>query len=405
MTVWVAKFLRRMSHIGSSRQAVSRTLKLAVLAAALSVPILDAQAQSIDCNRLQRQIAAAGRGDGGNAARYSNAAAKQSSELNRTVAYARSIGCNRQQFLFFGEAPPPQCGAINARIGQMQANLGQLQAQASGGGSSAQRQDLIARYNAYCRGAEPTVAQPRERNLFEALFGSHRPEPEMQQIPLEDPEDKEKNDDPAPRGGSQAVCVRTCDGGFFPVSYSARRSNMDTLEDLCKALCPNTEVKLFTRNGAKDIDTALSSDGDAYTTLANALKFQKSFDPTCTCKPPNQSWVQALAEAEKILGKENKRDIIVTPEKAEELSRAKPVKIKLSRAEQRAEADRKAAEAASAAELAIGQNVPTASKDVTGISAGNARTGMIYGEGQGEFREVVGADGVKRKIRIVGPLL
>ena len=42
----------------------------------------------------------------------------------------------------------------------------------------------------------------------------------------------------SPHGGSLALCVRQCDGGFFPVSYAAQRHNLDELQDLCKALCP-----------------------------------------------------------------------------------------------------------------------------------------------------------------------
>ena len=37
-------------------------------------------------------------------------------------------------------------------------------------------------------------------------------------------------------GGSYLVCVRACDGGFFPLSYVGDR---DSLAKLCQALCPN----------------------------------------------------------------------------------------------------------------------------------------------------------------------
>src|SRR6478609_8597090 len=106
-----------------------------------------AQAQSLDCNRLQGQIAQASAADPATA-RFAAAAQKQRSELDRTVAYAHSIGCDRSGFVFFGPQPPAQCPAINAQIQRMRANLDQVQGQMRGGAA----QTLVAQYNAYCRG-------------------------------------------------------------------------------------------------------------------------------------------------------------------------------------------------------------------------------------------------------------
>ncbi len=91
---------------------------VAVLAALAAADV--AQPQSADCTRLRQAIADASRDDQG--AQYQAAAERQREELDRTSAYARSIGCDRKQFLFFGSPPPPQCGQINAQIGRMRAN-------------------------------------------------------------------------------------------------------------------------------------------------------------------------------------------------------------------------------------------------------------------------------------------
>ena len=40
-------------------------------------------------------------------------------------------------------------------------------------------------------------------------------------------------------GGSYAVCVRACDGSFFPVFYFGAANRSDTLEQVCRSLCPN----------------------------------------------------------------------------------------------------------------------------------------------------------------------
>ena len=120
--------------------------------------------------------------------------------------------------------------------------------------------------------------------------------------------------------GSYAVCVRTCDGSFFPVSYSGAGSRSDSLEEVCRSLCPNADVQLYSFPFGGTIDQAVSSTGEPYVNMPNALKFQQSFDPTCSCRRKGQSWAQALAAAEAKYGHES-RDILVTPEKSAELSR------------------------------------------------------------------------------------
>src|ERR1700710_2200956 len=222
----------------STVRGFARLQGAAGIALALLISAMDptpSSAQAVDCGRLQQQIAAGG--GGGN--RAAGAARKQSAELARTSAYAHQLGCDRQQFLFFGGSTAPQCGPLNARIAQMQANLGQLQAAGGGGGN---RGDLIARFNAYCRGGQQSAAiqqPPRQRGFFESLFGGgdeQRQAPPPGDLPPGAPEDGADA-----HSGSQAVCVRTCDGGFFPMNMSARH-NQDTLNEMCSALCPGTQA-------------------------------------------------------------------------------------------------------------------------------------------------------------------
>ncbi|MGP0061637.1 MAG: DUF2865 domain-containing protein [Beijerinckiaceae bacterium] len=371
-----------------------------VLAAALIGPDTHAMAQGLDCGRLQAQIAALDQAQT-QSNPYAAAAQKQREEIGRTQAYAQSIGCSRQQFLFFGSAPPPQCPALNARIQQMQANLAQLDGNARQAGNNAQRQDLVLRYNAYCRG------EPQQKGFLESLFGGP-----SQTVPSEVAPDQAlpTTDDQTPKGGSEALCVRSCDGGFFPLSV-ARHGAGENLTELCKALCPNADASVYTRVPGQVIQTAVSLDGSPYADLPAALKYQKTFDPACTCRPAGQSWAEALAGAERILGHERKGDIIVTPERAAEMSRPKPEPAQHAKVLQttqpkpgdvkpnpdKSQDDIESRDAASAAQ------VPTASKDSAGIATGEIRNGTAYPEGQGQTVEVTGPDGVKRRVRIVGP--
>jgi hypothetical protein len=370
-----------------------------------------ARAQSAECSRLQQAIVAAGHGGNGQGAQFEAAAQKQRGEIDRTVAYARSIGCENRKFLFFGSNPPPQCDQINAQISRMQANLADLQSRA--GGPEGGRAELIARYNSQCTnggGSQP-------HGIFDALFGNSREQsPDVQTVPL-NPDPNANPDQPADgegkeaRAGSKAVCVRSCDGSFFPVSYSAGGGRLDDLQDMCRALCPNADVSLYTYSPSADIETAVSITGARYMDSPAALKYRKALDPTCSCRRRGQSWAEALAGAEQRLGGMGKTDIMVTPEKSAELSRpkpdpkAKPGKPAADPPKPAAPDPKAATQDQAPTDPLLSQQAATVSRESSGIAAGDATTGPLYTKGQGQTQEVTGSDGVKRRVRIIDPTL
>jgi hypothetical protein len=374
-------------------------------------------ADNADCERLRRAIADASRS--GQSAQYQAAAERQRGEIDRTAAYAREIGCDNKKFLFFGSDPPAQCGQIHAQIGRMRANLEDLQAHAGGG--SGGRGEMIARYNSQCGGGS------RPSGLVEALFGQPKPgEVEEQPLGPDSPDiskaPQEKSTAPIgeARAGGKAVCVRSCDGAFFPVSYSAGSGRLDQLADLCRALCPNAEVTLYTYPVSGEIEQAVSINGARYVDSPTALRYRKTFDPSCACRRRGQTWASALAPAETLLGQEDKSDIIVTPEKAAELSRPK-ADVKVDPAKPK---NGKAAKAsptptpspatgatlgdggktdANGVDMALRDAAANISHDASGIAgaAESAKSGPLS-EDQGKTFDETTSDGVKRKVRVIG---
>jgi|SRR5271166_5224455 len=122
------------------------------------------------------------------------------------------------------------------------------------------------------------------------------------------------------RRANYTVCVRTCDGAFFPVSYFGPGSRSDTLEQVCRSLCPNADVALYSFPFGGTIDEAVSSFGEPYSRLPNAHKFEQSYTPACSCRAPGQSWAEALAPAEAKYGRHS-RGVLVSVEAAERMSR------------------------------------------------------------------------------------
>ncbi len=392
--------IKRSIKTIAGRLALALVLAGAVVAFGGSV---SAQQLSADCERLRVAIADASHGDSGS--QYQAAADRQRAELDRTVAYAHSIGCDRRQFLFFGAAPPPQCGEINAQVGRMRANLDELQQRAGGGPGG--RGELIARFNAQCTTAQQQQPQ-QPANFLDAIFGSVARQPsDVQTLPLgpDQPESTEA------QAGSKAVCVRSCDGSFFPVSYSASQGRLTGLEDMCRALCPNADVALYTYPPSGQIEQAVSINGAKYMDMPNALKYRTSLDSTCSCKRKGQSWADALAGAEAKLGRESKGDVYVTPEKSIELSRPR-FDAKADAKNKAKTPDGKPIPGATPAVQtsdpgvdALSQQAATISRETSGIAGGEAQSGAKYGQNQGQTTESVGPDGVKRKVRIIDPTL
>jgi hypothetical protein len=403
----------------------------------------DALAQNAgECARLQQAIAAR-RGSSGAQA----AVERQRAELGRTRAYAGSLGCGNRKFLFFGSEPPAQCGELNAQISRMEANLADLQARAGGGVG-----DLVARYNAECLHGP---SGPGPGNVFEALFGglarlaNGGPEPDPQmEAHYEDRGEGPRNEPSGQSGekggvqahaGSYAVCVRTCDGSFFPVSYTGAGSRADSLEDVCRALCPNADMALYSFPFGGTIDEAESPTGEPYANLPSAGKFQKTFDSSCSCRRKGQSWAEALADAEARYGHE-KHDILVTPEKSAEMSRpiidpkAKPTldakgkpgapgapNASVVAGPGAAPAPGAGATAttgapspdpgtapvldANGADTKLSAEAATVSRETSGIAGGDVQGANSFSVNQGRTVQESGPDGVKRSVRIVGPAL
>jgi uncharacterized protein DUF2865 len=397
-----------------------RTLAALLLFSACLVAAPTA-AESPECQQLRAAIATAGQSPAAReAASYEAAAQKQRAEIDKTVAYGRQLGCDRHKFLFFGSDPPPQCGEVFAQIARMEANLGQLQARGSGGGA---RAGLVARYQSECANAP----QQQPGGFFDAFFGRSRSDSSQQDL-ADVPVSPDGNAPQSPdettvnpegvvaRAGSKAVCVRSCDGYFFPVSYSAG-GHMADLQEMCHALCPNAEVTLYSYSPSADIDSAISIDGARYMDMPNALKYRKSTDPTCSCRRRGESWAQALKDAENLLG-EHKNDIIVTQEKSDEMARVKvDPKAKPGKDAAKPSPDAKGIAAAPApapqpaqpelspTEQMLGQQPATLSRETSGIAAGDAASEPTYSKGQGQTEEVTGPDGVKRRVRIIDPTL
>jgi Protein of unknown function (DUF2865) len=278
------------------------------------------------CPRLEAQLATIDRGGSNDPAkdeqirRYQEAAARQQSELDRIRGQAKRMGCDSSGFFSLFNQRSAECGPINTQIQQMRANLDQITSsleQLRSGGFNAERDNqrrsvLTALAQNNCGPQYANAVQQQQSGgpggFFNNLFGGGgtiAPPP---------------GDLGPPSGTYRTVCVRTCDGGYFPVSFATVPARFPDDEKTCKALCPATEAALYAyRNPGEDINQAVSVNGAPYTALPNAFRFRSEFNAACSCKAPGQTWSDALKSIDEKAAAEQQGDIIVTEESAKKM--------------------------------------------------------------------------------------
>ncbi len=306
--------------------------------------------------------------------RYEDAVDRQQIELDRTVSASRRMGCEGSSFFLFGGGQSPQCGDINNQIQRMRANLDRIMAdlqrlQGSGSDRSEQRRAILSALGDNdCGPQYRTTASPSPRGFFDSLFGGpggavgSEPHPDTPGVPPSN----------LPQSSTyRTLCVRTCDGFYFPISFATVPSKFQDDERACQRMCPATEAQLFThRNPGEDVSQAVSLAGKPYTSLPNAFHYRQEFSSVCSCKRPDQSWVDALGPSDATV---ERGDIVVTDEKSKAMATPRPEPAKPARQDaRRAKADAKAGSETTPVQAAPAQ--PAATAEAPATDAAGKRT-------------------------------
>ncbi|MER8422610.1 DUF2865 domain-containing protein [Mesorhizobium sp. M1403] len=277
------------------------------------IAITQAQAGSRLCRQLEADLAAASRGGGGKPAllrKYDDAIVRQRQQISKAVSQSSSAGCG----FSLSRRNVNACAALDDTIDRMAANLDSLQAkraELAGGGSRRDRARILASLDAngcHDDAAPPKPAPVREasrehgnRNLLDELLGSDLNEPGASDQ-LEEPNQAEELSQPRdirtmlnnaddisqPHGQFRTMCVRTCDGYFFPMSNAASLGDFERDQKNCESSCPGTEMQVFYTRGMNDDSASMTSSvtGRPYGELPTAYLYKQSDmprPPACGC--------------------------------------------------------------------------------------------------------------------------
>jgi len=151
----------------------------------------------------------------------------------------------------------------------------------SGAGQSRQ-DDLIAELARYGCGEDYKRQYEAQRPTFFSFFderGTSFREPRQQRRAPSD----------LPFSTYRTMCVRQCDGYYFPVSFSTLPSQFSADEVQCTERCAAPTELFVYRNPGEDVEQMVSLAGKPYSELKNAWLYRTKFIKGCSCDAADYS--------------------------------------------------------------------------------------------------------------------
>jgi hypothetical protein len=307
-----AKVSSRSSDVPSWR--VPLLLAVILVLTCVFLPGEEAAAQQTSCARIERDIRAAAEADKAERPdQLRRQAQRVSGQAQKLRAQIAQTGCEGTRFLIFGSDPPPQCASMTLRAEQLERRASALLLQAEQPSNRKSAEARLRRLEAAYESRNCAAEQQQAQNGDAPLppvdgVDAVQPDGSRPVVPITRSDEEQRAASYATGGGAPgAVCVRHCDGYFFPLSGARSRSEANAM---CQAQCPATETSVYYRRGAA-IASAFSQEGASYSQLPNAFAYQKSFNPECACRQPGESWAQALQQAESMVSSRGKPDLVV----------------------------------------------------------------------------------------------
>ena len=96
----------------------------------------------------------------------------------------------------------------------------------------------------------------------------------------------------------RTVCVRLCDGYYFPIGFSATADQFAQHEAACRSRC-GAPARLFVYpNPGANPDQMRDLAGNPYLKLKNAFRYHVKFNAACSCQP--QPWTVASKQRHQV---------------------------------------------------------------------------------------------------------
>lgn len=134
----------------------------------------------------------------------------------------------------------------------------------------------------------------------EVALGTSRRSNTAQRLGLFRNTEDEDDDDDRPRETYRTLCVRMCDGYYFPISFSASREKLGADAAACQNRC-GSEARLFVHlNPGSGPEQMQDLSGKPYASLPTAFLYRTQYVAGCKCRP--DPWEAESRERHRVYG-------------------------------------------------------------------------------------------------------
>lgn len=227
--------------------------------------------------------------------KYARAIAEQKLSIRELRHHLRETGCSAGSMFVIDDENADECAELEAKMARMEANLTILNEKrislVTGQDVDAKRRRLVAAIEDNRCDEQPVLANAEPFAQDADGVVADLPDGfETIRVPQSEQDygDSQFVDlgGSATNGTFRTMCVRTCDGGFFPISSQATSMSFRRDAQVCSMMCPGVETELFYHSIRQESDSMRSAvTGRSYEELENAYRFrtQRNRDKACGC--------------------------------------------------------------------------------------------------------------------------
>jgi hypothetical protein len=282
--------------IAAEDQAMTASLRTTAAALLLGLVPMGHAVASDSCDQLRFQFATLSDNDEPNveADKYARAIDAQKQSLAAVDLTLRKTGCSSGSLMVIGGPNARECEHLGVKRDRMKRNLEILENKhaslMSENAVNTRRQIIDALRQNRCNEEPQLVSTPGEDGT-QALVRDDPNGFETIRVPSDEPDYIGSQfvdlGGTATNGNLRTMCVRTCDGAYFPISSHASPLNFQRDAQVCSMMCPGAETELYYHplmSESSEMRSAVT--GHAYADLPTAYKFRvekPGSQPQCGC--------------------------------------------------------------------------------------------------------------------------
>ena len=279
-----------------NRLSQEKTKAIAIAAMLVGTLLASAPADAASlCERLRGRLNSAVEtiGNTSQVRSYQRAISQQNKEILKVRSDLRSYGCSSGSIVVFGGSNSQACDTLNQSLDRMLDNLNSLKDHqdnlSTKSLSENSRRKILAAIDA--NGCNDVNDGPSSRDRSAAPTINANYGPDDNAVANSENYQIRNLGGAAESGTLQTVCVRTCDGGFFPISSNASPTNFARDAKVCSMMCPGMETQLFYHDvGSQESSEMVSAtDGKSYQDHPFSYKYRQSpagGSKACGCNLP-----------------------------------------------------------------------------------------------------------------------